>query len=85
MGFSIALIFMAEATATCGSGVPARLGGGAQVVQAILEFDQEESQSPSPTVAASEKQGTAQGDKAPAKPQPAPADNQCRPGSLAIA
>lgn len=85
MGIVTALIFMAEATATCGAATPARLGGGAQVVQAILEFEQEKPQSPSPTLSASEKQGAAPGDTATTKPQPAPPANQCKPGSLAIA
>ena len=85
MGIATALIFMAEATATCATATPARLGGGAQVVQAILEFEQEEAQSPSPTLSASEKRSAATGDSAPTKPQPAPAANQCKPGSLTIA
>ena len=85
MGIATALIFMAEASAMCGAAAPARLGGGAQVAPAILEFEQEEPQSPAPTVAASEKQRAAPGDTAPTKPQPAPAANQCKLASLAIA
>jgi hypothetical protein len=84
MGIATALIFLAEASAMCGAAAPGRLGGGAQVAPAILEFDQDEPQSPSPTVAAGEKQDAAPGDKAPAKRDHAPA-NQCKTGPLAIA
>ena len=38
-----AMVFLIEATTACGPVAPARLGGGAEVVRAVLEFEEEAS------------------------------------------
>ena len=44
---TVAMLFLIEATATCGPVAPARLGGGAEVVRAVLDFEE---QAPEPSV-----------------------------------
>ena len=52
MSAALALLFLAEATAACAPAAPARLGGGAEAVRAVLEFQDEAPDPPVPTPAA---------------------------------
>ena len=76
MSATIALVFLAEAAATCSSSGASRLKAGATVVQAIVTAEPQSSDPAAPTTAAAsepageaERGGSADGDDAePAQP-----------------
>ena len=67
---TVAMLFLIEAATACGPAAPARLGGEAEVVRAVLDFEEEQFDLPAPTPAAG----------SPGTDQPAsdPAAMQCR-------
>ena len=48
---TVAMLFLIEATGVCGPVAPARLGGGAEVVRAVLDFEDEGAEMLAPTLA----------------------------------
>ena len=82
------MLFLIEAAAACGPVAPARLGGGAEVVHAILDVEEQAQDSPVPTqTGLSQPTGAAAGDfeLETSDPESASAAAQCRPASVQIA
>lgn len=82
------MLFLMEATTACGPAVPARLAGGAEVVRAILEVEEQAPDPPVPTLTGlSQSTGAAPGDAAPetTDPESDPAPAQCKRAPMPIA
>lgn len=80
-----AILFLVEATAACGPVAPARLGGGAEVVRAVLQFEEAAAEPFATTlVGLSQSTGPAQ-DDAKSKYDSDPARAQCKLAPATIA
>jgi len=88
MSIAAALILLVEATTTCGPAAPSRLGGGAQIAPAILEFDPEQSEPSMPALAGAGDEALAEAVDAESdagQPEPDEVDVQCKVTPLTIA
>ena len=84
MSMTVAMLFLIEATGVCGPVAPARLGGGAEVVRAILDVEEQPPDLAAPTLTGWRqstgavpgktgiKTNDADSDPAPARCKPAP-------------
>ena len=89
MSVTVAMLFLVEAATACGPVAPARLGGGAEVVRAILDVEEQApEQAVSTPTNVSQPTGAAPGDATPETddldPHPAP-PAQCKPARMPIA
>jgi hypothetical protein len=88
MSMTVVMLFLIEATAACGPVAPARLGGGAEVVRAVLDFEEDAPETSVVTPAGlSRSSDAAPGDAQPATnaPDADPAPARCKPAPMPIA
>jgi hypothetical protein len=86
MSVTVAMLFLIEATATCGPAAPARPGGGAEVVRAVLDFEEQAADAPAVTpVDLGRSAGAAPGDAKQNDADIDPASAPCKPAPMPIA